>query len=157
MAYSTSPSGTVTLSIQTGGISSNDISISPNMKLLNIDINTSCKYTTGLRTTTNLGSDTVIFDSSDFATGAGSTNAMAYLFVRNPITATKATTYVDLKYSSAVISRLYEGQFLWLPLVANTGGDLILNSNSDTEVFEYCIVYEDALNDYVHGSDFGET
>tara|TARA_Y100001963_G_C6679076_1_gene398964 strand:- start:493 stop:963 length:471 start_codon:yes stop_codon:yes gene_type:complete len=152
MAYSTTPGKhTVTLSMKTSGIASNDINISVNMNMTNIDLANNCKYMTGLRTTTNLSTARLIFDTSNYAA-----NTMGYLFVRNPITTTKATTYVEVLEGASIVSRLYEGQFCFLPVEAGVTDDITLHSNSDTETFEYCLVAEDPSNDHLPAAGFGE-
>ena len=154
MAYSTTPkTHRANLSIKTNGIGSSDININVSMNLLNTDGVTNCKYSTGLRTTTNLGAARTIFDTSEYTA-----NSRGYIFVRNPITSTTDTTYVDVRTvnDTIVVCRLYEGQFAWLPVEADVSGDIEIISNSDTETFEFCVVFENADNDYVPGAVFGE-
>ena len=152
MAYSTTAGKhKVTLSMQTSNIASNDININVSMNMLNVDLVTNCKYMTGLRTTTNLSTARLIFDTSRYAA-----NSLGYLFVRNPITTSTATTYVEVLEGASIVSRLYEGQFCFLPIQANITGDVTLHSNSDTETFEYCLILEDPDNDYVPSAGFGE-
>jgi hypothetical protein len=152
MAYSTSPGNhRVTLSMRTNSIASNDININVNMNMLNVDGITNCKYMTGLRTTTNLSTARLIFDTSNYAA-----NSLGYLFVRNPITTSTATTYVEVLEGASIVSRLYEGQFCFIPIQANVTDDITLHSNSDTETFEYCLVVEDPSNDHLPAAGFGE-
>lgn len=152
MAYSTTPGKhRVNLSVKTNGIASNDININVNMNMLNVDGVTNCKYMTGLRTTTNLSTARLIFDTSSYAA-----DSYGYLFVRNPITTSTATTYVEVLNGAAIVSRLYEGQFCFLPIQANVTADITLHSNSDTETFEYCLIVEDPSNDHLPAAGFGE-
>ena len=152
MAYSTTPGKhKVTLSMQTSGIASNDININVNMNMVNVDGITNCKYMTGLRTTTNLSTARLIFDTSNYAA-----NSYGYLFVRNPITTSTATTYVEVLEVASIVSRLYEGQFCFIPIQANVTDDITLHSNSDTETFEYCLILEDPSNDHLPAAGFGE-
>ena len=152
MAYKTAPGKhAVTLSMRTSNIASNDININVSMNMLNVDLVTNCKYMTGLRTTTNLSTARLIFDTSSYAA-----NSLGYLFVRNPITTSKATTYVEVLEGASIVSRLYEGQFCFLPIQANVTNDITLHSNSDTETFEYCLVVEDPSNDHLPAAGFGE-
>ena len=152
MAYSTTPGKhKVTLSMQTSGIASNDINISVNMNMVNVDGITNCKYMTGLRTTTNLSTARLIFDTSNYAA-----NSYGYLFFRNPITTSTATTYVEVLEGASIVSRLYEGQFCFIPIQANVTDDITLHSNSDTETFEYCLILEDPSNDHLPAAGFGE-
>jgi len=154
MAYSTTPGKhTATLSLRTSNIASNDLNLSVSMNLVNTDGVTNCKYMTGIRTTTNLSGARLLFDTSEYTA-----NSRGYVFVRNPITTTTDTTYIDLRTvnDNIVVARLYEGQFVWVPIEANVTGDLEIISNSDTETFEYCIVFENADNDYIPGAIYGE-
>ena len=152
MAYSTSPGKhTVNLSLRTNNIASNDISVNVSMNMVNVDGKTNCKYMTGLRTTTNLSTARLIFDTSSYTA-----DSLGYLFVRNPITTSTATTYVEVLNGAAIVSRLYEGQFCFLPIQADVTADITLHSNSDTETFEYCLVVEDPSNDHLPSAGFGE-
>ena len=139
--------------MRTSGIASNDLNVNVNMDMVNTDGITNCKYMTGIRTTTNLSSARLLFDSSEYTA-----NSRGYIFVRNPITTTTDTTYIDLRTvnDTIVVARLYEGQFTWVPVEANVTGDLEIISNSDTETFEYCIVFENADNDSVTSAIYGE-
>ena len=152
MAYSTSPGKhRVSLSMRTSSIASNDININVNMNMVNADGITNCKYMTGLRTTTNLSTARLIFDTSSYTA-----DSLGYLFVRNPITTSTATTYVEVLEGASIVSRLYEGQFCFIPIQANVTDDITLHSNSDTETFEYCLVVEDPSNDHLPAAGFGE-
>ena len=152
MAYSTTPGKhRVNLSIKTNGIASNDININVNMNMLNVDGITNCKYMTGLRTTTNLSTARLIFDTDQYTA-----DSYCYLFVRNPITTSTATTYVEVLEGASIVSRLYEGQFCFIPIQANVTDDITLHSNSDTETFEYCLILEDPSNDHLPAAGFCE-
>ena len=134
MAYSTTPGKhRVNLSVKTNGIASNDININVNMNMLNVS------------------TARLIFDTSSYTA-----DSYGYLFVRNPITTSTATTYVEVLNGAAIVSRLYEGQFCFLPIQADVTADITLHSNSDTETFEYCLVVEDPSNDHLPSAGFGE-
>tara|TARA_R100001015_G_C4623298_1_gene181050 strand:- start:454 stop:879 length:426 start_codon:yes stop_codon:yes gene_type:complete len=137
--------------MRTSNIASNDININVSMNMLNVDGLTNCKYMTGLRTTTNLSTARTIF-----ATASYTASSYGYLFVRNPITTSTATTYVEVLEGGSIVSRLYEGQFCFLPIQANVTNDITLHSNSDTETFEYCLIVEDPANDHLPAAGFGE-
>ena len=152
MAYSTTPGRhTVNLSMRTSYIASNYININVSMNIVIVDGLTNCKYMTGLRTTTNLSTERLIFDTSSYTA-----SSYGYLFVRNPITTSTATTYVEVLEGGSIVSRLYEGQFCFLPIQANVTNDITLHSNSDTETFEYCLIVEDPSNDHLPAAGFGE-
>ena len=157
MAYSTTPSSSATITINSSGYTSSDVSISSKMSLHNIDHATGCKKTTGLkraRGAYNSDAGIVVFDESSHD---GSAATRAYLYIKNPNTTTKGTRkftiYVNTKNSATLLCELYEGDFIYTPLAGNNGADILVHASDDTWFFEYMLIYENVAAAYIPGQE----
>ena len=157
MAYSTTPSTTVAITINSSGYTSSDAKVSSTMNLHNIDHSTGCKKTTGLKRAKgayNSDAGVVVFneDSHD-----GSAATRAFLYIKNPNVTTKGTRkftiYVNTKASATLLCELYEGDFLYTPLAGNNGADILVHSSDDSWFFEYMLVYENVAAAYIPGQE----
>jgi hypothetical protein len=156
MAYSTTPSSSVSITINQSGFTSSDVGITSKMNLHNIDHSTGCKKSTGLKRikgTDNSNAGVLLFDMSSF--GAGSA-CRAYLYIKNPNTTTKGTRKFQVwetNVSGTMICELYEQDFLYLPVAGHNGCDITVHSDDDTWFLEYMIIYESADAGYIPGQE----
>ena len=157
MAYSTTPSSSATITINSSGYTSSDVSISSKMSLHNIDHATGCKKTTGLKRQNgalNGSAGIVIYDEDQYD---GSASTRAYLYIKNPNTTTKGTRkftiYVNTKNAATLLCELYEGDFIYTPLAGNNGADILVHSSDDSWFFEYMLIYENVAAAYIPGQE----
>ena len=156
MAYSTTPSTTAAITINSSGYTSSDAKVSSTMNLHNIDHSTGCKKTTGLKRitgTANGGDGVLLFDTSSFGGGSA---CRAYLYIKNPNTTTKGTrkfTVYETDDSNSILCELYEGDFMFLPVTLHDGSDITVESTDDTWPLEYMIIYEGADAAYLPGQE----
>ena len=157
MAYSTTPSSSVSLTINSSGFTSSDAVVTSRMSLHQIDHSTGCKKTTCLKRingANNSGAGVRIFDEDQFD---GSAATRAYLYIKNPNTTTKGTRkftiYVNTVNAATLLAELYEGDFLYTPLAGNNGADIFVLGTDDTHFFEYMLVYENAAAGYIPGQE----
>ena len=156
MAYSTTPSTTVGITINQSGYTSSDARVSSTMSLHNIDHATGSKFTTGLKRVTgtdNSNAGLLLFDMSSY--GAASA-CRAYLYIKNPNTTTKGTRKFQVwetNVSGTMLCELYEGDFLYLPVAGHNGCDITVHSDDDAWPLEYMITYESADAGYIPGQE----
>ena len=157
MAYSTTPSSSVSVTINQSGYTSSDVTVTSSMNLHNIDHSTGCKKTTGLKRqkgALNSSAGVVIYDEDQYD---GSASTRAYLYIKNPNTTTKGTrkftVYVNTLNAATLLCELYEGDFLYTPLAGNNGADILVHATDDSWFFEYMIVYENAAAAYIPGQE----
>ena len=156
MAYSTTPSSSVSITINQSGFTSSDVGITSKMSLHNIDHSTGCKKTTGLKRITgtdNSNAGVLIFDTSSFGGGSA---CRAFLYVNNPNDTTKGNRKLNIyetNTSGGLICELYEKDFLFIPVAGHNGTDIVIHSDDDTWPFEYMIIYESADAGYIPGQE----
>lgn len=160
MAYSTTPTGTVSLNINTAGYTSSDVGVSARMSLHDITHGAGCKRSTGLKRvlgTNNSGAGILVFDTSSFsAASAATTRGRGYLYIKNPNTTTKGTRKFEVYETDKdqnLLCELFEGDFLFLPVTLHDGCDITVLGTDDTHPLEYMIIYEGADAGYIPGQE----
>ena len=146
MAYSKTPATTVRISVSESGMSSSPTNINSSQVLYAIDNRTKITKSTGVRVQKGTQSGVLIFDESSMGDGS---NAQAYIYAKCLDKNDDALDNVTVTLASTLMGRLYRGQAMFFPVLAEGGNDVTLTgSASDVEV-EWCVWYEKADDGYV--------
>jgi hypothetical protein len=136
---------TATITLASGDMMDNSISISNTATLTNQGNDTGMTKTTGLtRITTSATSNVVILDSG--ASGgvqAQESIAGGKVFIQNLNDRGDGTKYVTILLQAVVIGRLYGGDWAFFPWQGGSGNDVEITPSSTTDTtLEYCVFYE---------------
>jgi hypothetical protein len=144
MAYSTTPKTTATITLNSTGLTSDNINISQTFELTAIDNVTGLKNTTGVRRIEAANGGVVIFDADLH----GDADAAAWIWIHNPNTTTNGSVYVTITATNAsaqaaVVGKLWEGKSCLIPIQGHTAAsDITVTTANAADFVEYCIFAE---------------
>lgn len=151
MAYSTTPTTKVTISISSNGLTSEAINVSQTFELTAIDNITGLKNSTGIRRQKGFNSGVVVYDASEHGAAAN----QGWIWVHNPNTSTNGSVYItitatDNAGNAVVVGKIFEGKSCFIPLEGHTGAaDITLTTANAADFVEYCVFAETVDNDSV--------
>ena len=139
---------TATITIASGDITDNSISVSNTATLTDAGNDTGVTKTTGLtRVTTSATSNVVLLDSS--ATGGVQVAANATdidkgkVFIQNLNARGDGSKYVTVLLTAVEIGRLYGGDWMFIPWDGGDGNDIEITPSSTTDTtLEYMLFYQ---------------
>ena len=151
MAYSTTPTTKVTISISSNGLTSEAINVSQTFELTAIDNVTGLKNSTGIRRQKGFNSGVVVYDADEHGAAAN----QGWLWVHNPNTSTNGSVYItitatDNAGNAVIVGKIFEGKSCLIPLEGHTGAsDITLTTANAGDFVEYCVFAETVDNDSV--------
>ena len=137
---------TATITINSGDIGDNAISISNTATLTTAGTDTGITETTGIsRRKFATNSNTILLDwglTSGIAEDV-TANKSAKVYVRNVNDRGDGTKFVNILLAAVEIGRLYGGDWMFFPWAGGTGKDVEFTASDTTEtILEYCVFYE---------------
>ena len=142
---------TAAITIASGDLTDNNISVSNTATLTNQGTDTGMTKTTGLtRLVTAATDNVVVINSGDTsgnygaaALGAANTITKGKIFIQNLNDRGDGTKFVTVLLQAVVIGRLYGGDFAYFPFEGGAGNDIEITPSSTTETtLEYVAFYE---------------
>ena len=133
---------TVSLTITSGDLTSDSLSLSANHTMYGTAGTTGPTLTTGLRRKKGLNSITTLFDDDDY-------DLPAYIFIKNTDTTytNKVAVTIEGDAESIVLANLYGGQFMYLPYIGDTDNsadptaNIRVTADSADTIVEYMAIY----------------
>ena len=141
---------TAAITIASGDLTDNNISVSNTATLTNQGTDTGMTKTTGLtRIVTAAVDNVVVINSGDTsgnygaaALGAANTINKGKIFIQNLNDRGDGTKFVTILMQAVVIGRLYGGDWMFLPWEGGSGNDLEVTPSSTTDTtLEYIVFY----------------
>jgi len=139
---------TATITIASGDITDNSISVSNTATLTDQGNDTGVTKTTGLtRVELSSTSNVVLLDSGEaggleLARNAGGAITSGKVFLQNLNDRGDGSKYVTVLLQAVVIGRLYGGDWMFLPWQGGAGNDLEVTPSSTTDTtLEYIVFY----------------
>ena len=137
---------TATITLSSGDIGDNAISISNTATLTTAGTDTGITETTGIsRRKFATNSNTILLDwglTSGIAEDV-TANKSAKVYVRNVNDRGDGTKFVNILLAAVEIGRLYGGDWMFFPWAGGTGKDVEFTASDTTEtILEYCVFYE---------------
>ena len=137
---------TATITINSGDIGDNAISISNTATLTTAGTDTGITETTGIsRRKFATNSNTILLDwglTSGIAEDV-TANKSAKVYIRNVNDRGDGTKFVNILLAAVEIGRLYGGDWMFFPWAGGSGKDVEFTASDSTEtILEYCVFYE---------------
>ena len=137
---------TATITLSSGDIGDNAISISNTATLTTAGTDTGITETTGVsRRKFNTNSNTILLDHG-LASGIAedvTADKSAKVYIRNVNDRGNGTKFVNILLAAVEIGRLYGGDWMFFPWAGGSGKDVEFTASDTTETtLEYCVFYE---------------
>tara|TARA_R100000315_G_C5128600_1_gene73476 strand:- start:143 stop:568 length:426 start_codon:yes stop_codon:yes gene_type:complete len=137
---------TATITINSGDIGDNAISISNTATLTTAGTDTGITETTGIsRRKFATNSNTILLDwglTSGIAEDV-TADKSAKVYIRNVNDRGDGTKFVNILLAAVEIGRLYGGDWMFFPWAGGSGKDVEFTASDSTEtILEYCVFYE---------------
>ena len=137
---------TATITINSGDIGDNAISISNTATLTTAGTDTGITETTGVsRRKFATNSNTILLDwglTSGIAEDV-TADKSAKVYIRNVNDRGDGTKFVNILLAAVEIGRLYGGDWMFIPWSGGSGKDVEFTASDSTETtLEYCVFYE---------------
>tara|TARA_R100000700_G_scaffold17316_2_gene23903 strand:- start:450 stop:875 length:426 start_codon:yes stop_codon:yes gene_type:complete len=137
---------TATITINSGDIGDNAISISNTATLTTAGTDTGITETTGIsRRKFATNSNTILLDwglTSGIAEDV-TADKSAKVYIRNVNDRGDGTKFVNILLAAVEIGRLYGGDWMFFPWAGGSGKDVEFTASDTTEtILEYCVFYE---------------
>tara|TARA_R100000152_G_C6719543_1_gene145756 strand:+ start:34 stop:459 length:426 start_codon:yes stop_codon:yes gene_type:complete len=137
---------TATITINSGDIGDNAISISNTATLTTAGTDTGITETTGVsRRKFATNSNTILLDwglTSGIAEDV-TADKSAKVYIRNVNDRGDGTKFVNILLAAVEIGRLYGGDWMFFPWAGGSGKDVEFTASDSTEtILEYCVFYE---------------
>tara|TARA_R100001079_G_scaffold8733_1_gene4586 strand:- start:450 stop:875 length:426 start_codon:yes stop_codon:yes gene_type:complete len=137
---------TATITINSGDIGDNAISISNTATLTTAGTDTGITETTGVsRRKFATNSNTILLDwglTSGIAEDV-TADKSAKVYIRNVNDRGDGTKFVNILLAAVEIGRLYGGDWMFFPWAGGSGKDVEFTASDTTEtILEYCVFYE---------------